>query len=237
MNGGSPTLQTQIAPREVNGAINREQYLTHAIDTLRTHIFEPSGYQVPENIRVSCSWPSRGGMGRKRRVIGQCWDASCSADGRFEIFISPRIADPVEVLEILTHELIHIVVGIGHGHRGPFPKCAETIGLEGKMTATRGGEAFKRAIAPLIESLGPYPHSALDPFARSVNDDPQDDPAIGPDGARRTSGAKPQKGRMRKTECPECGLTFRVSGRWLEAARLGCPDIACDGHDFPMQVT
>ena len=224
MNGGFSSELIPIDRLETNAAINREHFLARMVDGLRQFVFEPRGYEVPGNIRVSCSWPSRGGMAKKRIVLGQCWDASCSDDGCFEVFVTPRIDDPVEVAAILTHEIIHIVVGLENGHRGPFPKCAKTVGLEGKMTATRGGEAFKRAIEPLLESLGPYPHSALNRL-----------PDAGAEP--RTSGPKPQKGRMRKAECGSCGLTLRVAPKWLEAAQLACPDMSCRGHNRLMTVS
>jgi hypothetical protein len=63
----------------------------------------------------------------------------------------------MQVAGILAHELIHASVGVEHGHKGPLRKMANALGLEGKMTATTEGEAFKRLLAPILEAVGPLP--------------------------------------------------------------------------------
>ena len=72
--------------------------------------------------------------------------------------ISLVLSDPMRVAGVLAHELVHATVGTQHGHKGPFTKLAKAIGLEGKMTATTEGDAFKQAVAPILEAVGPYPH-------------------------------------------------------------------------------
>jgi hypothetical protein len=70
----------------------------------------------------------------------------------FEIMISPVLDDPMRVAGVLAHELVHATVGTQHGHKGPFAKLAKKIGLEGKMTATTEGEAFKQAVPSHVPS-------------------------------------------------------------------------------------
>jgi hypothetical protein len=43
------------------------------------------GAPLPENLAVSCSWPS----GNRRTVIGECWVAEASRRGYVEVFIRP----------------------------------------------------------------------------------------------------------------------------------------------------
>ncbi len=38
---------------------------------------------------------------------GECWKVEASAAGRPEIFVSPMLADSVEVGAVLVHEVIH----------------------------------------------------------------------------------------------------------------------------------
>jgi len=85
-------------------------------------------------------------MTSSRRVIGQCWSTQSSSAGVNEIFISPKLADPVEVLDTLTHELVHAVDNCKHKHGKEFKAIAKKIGLEGKM---REASAGAQSIDPL----------------------------------------------------------------------------------------
>lgn len=169
--------------------------------------FKKAGFPLPVDLRVTCGFPSSRALnGTRNQTIGQCWHPASSADGSVEIMVSPVLADPVRVAGIFAHELIHAAVGPGHGHKGPFRKLALAIGLEGKMTATTEGEAFKRLIAPILESVGPYPHAALD--ARK----------------REKEGPAKQTTRLVKATCG-CGYTVRLTRKWIdEVGAPHCPE-------------
>jgi|TARA_R100000700_G_scaffold9211_1_gene13401 hypothetical protein len=178
----------------------REAWLAEMTDQLRPH-FTDQGYTIPDNVRVSCGFPSQSALSRKARRIGECWSNQCSGDETFEIFISPTLEDSMRVAGVLAHELIHATVGLACGHKGPFRKCALAIGLEGKMTATTESEAFKRDVQPMIDALGDYPHATL--MARS--------------------GAKKQSTRLIKCQCLDCGYTVRTTRKYLEFGTPICP--------------
>ena len=151
-------LSKDIAQMEQKHA-TREQWLSAAVVALREGIFAPD-HTVPE-VRVSVGWP--GGRGPKQNRIGECWQPDSSADGIGQIFISPVLSDPVEVLATLTHELVH---AINHkdgdnGHRAPFKRIAESVGLEGKMASTHAGEALAEKLEAIGNMLGKYPHAAI----------------------------------------------------------------------------
>src|SRR5216683_875773 len=145
------------------------------------------------------------GIAAKNQRIGECWSDSKSADGHHEILVSPVIADSLRVAGILAHELIHAAVGVEHGHKGPFRTMAKAIGLEGKMTATTEGEAFKRLLAPILDAVGPYPHAELHAM---------------------TNGRKKQVARLVKCQCATCGYTVRTARQWLDD--MGAPH--CPAH-------
>ena len=152
-----------IAQMELKHA-TREQWLSAAVVKLREGIFAPD-HTVPE-VRVSVGWP--GGRGPKQNRIGECWQPDSSADGIGQIFISPVLSDPVEVLATLTHELVH---AINHkdgdnGHRAPFKRIAESVGLEGKMASTHAGEALAEKLEAIGNMLGKYPHAAISPESK-----------------------------------------------------------------------
>lgn len=182
----------------------REQWLIAAISEM-TPLFEAAGYKIPE-VRVTCGWPSRGGTSAKKRTLGQCWDGEAAADGQNQIFISPFIENTEEdysVLPVLVHEVVHAVVGVAAKHGKIFRKCAEAVGLTGKMTSTVPGDALKETIKKWQGVLGEYPHAKLDP---------------------RQSPVKKQTTRMIKMTCKECGYVARTSRKWLdEVGAAHCP--------------
>lgn len=119
------------------------------------------------DVRVSCGWPSRGGVGQRRTVIGQCFASQVCADGRPQIFISPRIADSVEVLGTLLHELIHASVGCEHGHGAVFSQAARKVGLAGPPTATTVGDTLRPVLQAYCDRAGVYPHAAIQVKAKA----------------------------------------------------------------------
>src|SRR3546814_19793819 len=77
---------------------------------------------LPDRVRVAIGFTSAGAKGK---AIGECWDNRLSADGHFEIFISPDLAHapdamPAQIAAILAHALVHAAVGIPPG--GPVAK-------------------------------------------------------------------------------------------------------------------
>src|SRR5947207_10804956 len=92
---------------DLNGEVKqlREWWLYEATKFLMEVMVEAGEKTVP--VRVSCGWPSRGGLGQGKHVIGQCFNQEACADGVSQIFVSPRISDSIVVLGVLLHELIH----------------------------------------------------------------------------------------------------------------------------------
>jgi hypothetical protein len=182
---------------------NRESWLEAAIELSRPW-FEGVGYVVPK-VRVSCGWPSVRGLSKKNKRVGECWDKSAADDSVAQIFISPFIVDPLEVISILVHEEVHAVVGCKEGHNKVFGKCARAVGLEAKLTSTESGEELLRQSEKWIKELGGYPHAKLDGM---------------------TGPTKKQGTRMVKCECAECGYVCRTTRKWIE--EVGAPH--CPKH-------
>jgi len=161
----------------------REKWLNEAVEAIQP-IFTAKGYQVPQKIRVSVGFPYRG-----RKALGQCFSTKVSADGSFEVFVSPTIACPLTVLAILVHEIAHTVVGTEAKHKKVFKQCATAVGLEGKATATHAGKELAEQLCKIIDKLGPYPHAVLNP----------------------TKTDKKQTTRLIKVSCPKCDYVARVT--------------------------
>lgn len=172
----------------------RETWLVSASLLIQSEVFEAAGIPVLEaKHRVSCGFPIgyRGSRGnRKGIVLGQAFDPSISADGTYEVFINPILDQPLDVLGVLVHELLHVHAGIKCGHRGEFARAARAVGLTGPLTATVPGEALKAQLEAIASILGNYPHASVDPNAR-----------------------KKQATRLLKLECVECQWTARISAK------------------------
>jgi hypothetical protein len=182
----------------------REEWLGRMVEAFRP-AFAGLGYPLPERIRVSCGWPSKSALSSKSRRIGEAWSHACSGDGAHETFLSPVLADPIDVGAVLVHELVHHAVGVKHGHKGPFKRCALAIGLEGPMRATSAGQALRERLHAIATDLGAYPHAVL----------------------QGTDGRKKQSTRMLKVTCADCGCIVRMTRQWLDT--VGAPTCACGG--------
>ena len=180
----------------------REAWLRSGTDILRLY-FEKLGYKLPENIRFAIAFTS---TGKRGRIAGECWHPSASQDQHFEIIIRADIADPVEVLGTLCHELIHTLLPPTIKHGKEFREIALRIGLEGKMRHAMPGPVLKERLHAIAASLGPLPHAKLDFSAAS------DVP-------------KKQTTRMLKAECSAdaCGYAIRLSSKWAKAGLPVCP--------------
>jgi len=149
------------APKKVVGRTKihetREQWLNEAVLLLGERLF--SKHKLPF-IRVSVGWPRRA----RRTTIGQCFISKVSEDKSSQIFISPKLVDPVApygVLATLAHEMIHAIDDCENGHKARFKSIALEIGLTGKMTATFASDELIETLKELAEQLGEYPHSKI----------------------------------------------------------------------------
>lgn len=176
---------------------NREDWLTAAAERLAPMIIAAGGSKPVA--RVSCGFPSRGGMAPRHLVIGQCWPGRTvnNPDGGAQIFVSPLLADAVEVGAVLLHELIHAACPPKTGHRGLFKRIAVACGLAGKMTATVPGPELEKKLRLIASELGPYPHT---PLRR----------AGGADGGPQDPEEPRQGTRLRLWECA-CPVKVRVA--------------------------
>lgn len=163
------------------------------------------GAALPDRIRVSCGWPSKGALAVKTKRVGECWSATCSGDETFEVFISPCLKDSNVVLATLTHELVHCACGVECRHGGAFKKVAKSLNLEGKMTATTAGETLKERLKEIITKVGDYPHAEL----------------------KSSNAPKKQGTRLLKALCKECGCVIRITRKWVD--EVGLPTCGCGG--------
>ena len=145
----------------INSHTLREAWLEAAVQAV-TPLFSAKGYVVP-TCRVSVGFASTGTL---RGHIGQCWSTRSSQNGINQIFISPALAEAFDVLDTLVHELVHAVDDCQHKHGKEFKKIALKVGLKGPMRGADAGPVLKAQLLDLAQTLGPYPHSALNVSVR-----------------------------------------------------------------------
>ncbi|HEY9507587.1 MAG TPA: hypothetical protein VIQ27_16610 [Gemmatimonadales bacterium] len=182
----------------------REGWLLQAAAQMRDLVFttEDLEFQVPE-FRVSVGWPK--GKRSTTAVIGECFNTANFEDKVPQIYISPVLEDPMEILGCLAHEMIHALDDCQNGHRGHFAYVFKRIGMAGKKTQCAVGEDLALVLKTIAESLGDYPHSKMGR------------------GAGKRSGPKKQTSRMHKVAC-DCGYTIRVAKSWMDK---GLPTCVC----------
>lgn len=183
---------------ERQGVINqfeRENWLSNAVKSLEPR-FSKMGYAIPP-VKVSCGFAA---SSSPRKTLGQCWPRERSGNGVNEIFISPRIEDPVEVLDTLVHELVHAIDDCHSGHGEDFKNIAKCIGLEGPARMARASEELKVHLMTLAKALGPYPHRAI----------------IFPP-------PKPSNIQRSTAKCEKCGYQVRLLKKWSSYGAPICP--------------
>jgi len=177
----------------------REEWLQAATDKLRP-IMARRGSEVPDVLRIGVGWSSKGA---RSTVIGQCWPASSSKDGIPEITIVVSQHDGIGVLATLAHELVHASLDCTGGHGAKFTKRVRALDLQGKPTATTAGPIFARYARRLVRELGAWPG----------------DQGLTAEARR----SKTQTTRMIKVACTDCGITFRLTRKWITGAFMYCP--------------
>lgn len=187
---------------------NREAWLQAAITAL-TPLFDDIEDATVPALRISIGWPRRG----KPTTRGQCFSSGLAADDVSQIFISPWVEEPVVILGVVLHEMIHGVDDCKSGHKGNFSRIAKALGLQPKWTSANPGLELLAKLVKIEEQLGEWPHAVLMAPGRAA-----DEPAK-------------QGTRMLKVVCASDGVDgykVRMTRKWLED--LGAPLCPCHGE-------
>lgn len=174
----------------------REEWLLAAVEKIRP-IFAVKRYEIPLDCQVSCGFAS---TGTRSHHIGQCWSRDSSTNERNQIFISPALHEPVEVLDTLVHELVHAVDDCEHKHGKEFKKIALSLGMVGPMRSASAGPELKAQLEVISQALGPYPHGKLKVTHRI-----------------RINRSRP------RAKCPICSYQVPMLKRFLEYGAPICP--------------
>ena len=207
----APSAKENNARKKVHK--QREAWLWAAFDNGIKQMF-PRGTQFPK-MRFSTGFPSKRALSPTKRRMGEAWSPSASADGHAHLIMSEAIADPIEMLSILMHEIVHAVAGNECGHRGPFIDLAKYIGLKRPWTSTTPTPECVEALKDVMKVIGRMPHA----------------PIIASELAK-----KKQKTYMLKIFCEECDdegepYVARMAQVQIDRGTPMCPE-----HGTPMVV-
>jgi hypothetical protein len=136
----------------------REEYLTAAVERFRP-LYTRNKLDIPEGklLKVSCGFPCK----TPKKTIGQCFSPECTFDGSVHIFVSPIVKSTVEVLGVLTHELLHSCLPSDAKHGPKFKEGMKLIGLEGKAIHAMPGDELLALCEKIADELGDYPNPVL----------------------------------------------------------------------------
>ena len=161
--------------------MNREQWLNNAMASFALIINGNSSNGLPmDKIKVSCSLTT----GRKKK-LSETINAKHSADGTFNILISPTIADPIEVCKQLAIQLVNVAT---NDSNADFIRICNALSFENTLPDTQ----FAITFGELIAELGDYPHAEV-----SL-----------PDSATQST-------RLIMAYCPKCGMKIRLTQKWI----------------------
>lgn len=146
---------TKKAPAKKVKLDTREAWLKAAVAAIRP-LYKEAAVDLPKDIVALCGFPT------SPKAIGECHYEANNVDPKLQrqhIYVCPTQADPVRVLDILVHELVHASGCKGHGKE--FKAVATKLGLTGKMTATVAGPELETKLKAIAKTLGKYPHEAV----------------------------------------------------------------------------
>lgn len=126
-------------------------WLRKAAYALARDVFAPCGVEVDAGgFDVAFGFPVRG--------TGKTYVGGATLAGANSIIVTPN-PDPALVLEILTHEVVHVVVGLAAGHGSEFQRIAAAVGLLPPWRATRAGPTLVEKLRAIVMHIGPMPTS------------------------------------------------------------------------------
>jgi len=202
---------------EIPTTVTREGWMHAAVEIFRPR-FAEVGYPLPEKIHMSVGF-AYGARRESAKILGQAWSRAVSSDGVNHMFVSPESGDPVEILETILHELIHVALDLADGHKGRFAEIATRLGFMGPMTSTPSSVELAADLMVLSAELGDFPHGAMTiPAKVPTTATPGLVPAGGVSSApiKYHTGPATQTNRNLKLVCAEDGYAVRTSRSMVE---------------------
>ena len=138
----------------------REKWLETAIEKL-IPIFVKAKLTLPKRINILCDKEDY--LKLFGLLHGMCWTNLSHHPESATIWISHFlrcVRGKHGILAILTHELVHAIVGVRCGHGIMFRRTARRIGLV-KSDCGGAGKRLRVKLKNIADKLGPIPSSKL----------------------------------------------------------------------------
>jgi len=196
------------ADKPITSSNTREQWLESAYKQINMTLLNGEAPRC----RVSVGFPAGSRPKTVQKTLGQYWPSGSASDGVPQIFISPSKSasgDPVEMLAVLLHEMIHACTP-GKGHGKEFKAIAKRVGLNGPMRSTTPGPLLRDKLKLIASVTGSFPHGTIDPTTRPG-----------------------KKGKLKGYECPSCKFKLYTTQKWIDISggSIECPNVQC-GCDY-----
>jgi hypothetical protein len=171
----APDLSTSDLNRILSGLGGdnygtREEWLNAARDLLRqtypfAYYLDPANAKL-DVVLLSAGFPGMGkGTAEKNPSMGESWLGVKAQDGRAHVYVNPRVADPVGVLVILAHQLLHVAMD-DTSHDYPIRRALRHMGHNNRLTKGKqcrhDGSGKLASYQEIADKLGPYPAAPLD---------------------------------------------------------------------------
>jgi hypothetical protein len=145
-----------------------EVWLNEAVELLRPD-FAEAGYEIPP-VHLSVGFSTDGYKPTaKKNTIAVCHAKCMTVDGINEIFISPIVYEPVDVLSLLVHELVHAIDDCKSGHGEGFQKISVALKCGDNLSVPN--MEFREQVQKyrtIADKLGRYPRSGVN-YSKSFN--------------------------------------------------------------------
>ena len=112
-----------------------------------------NGLPLPPNIVIEVGTT---GINDGQRVLGECYSSLFEPLKVPRIVISNELHDPVRILDVVIHELVHAADDGFSQHGEWFDAWAKALGLVGNPSTT-AGPMLRKKLIPIARLLGPYP--------------------------------------------------------------------------------
>jgi hypothetical protein len=131
---------------------HRELWLGRAVRQMRSYV-KLHGLTLPPSIVIEVGETS---ISDGERVLGECYSSFFEPLHVPRIVISNELVDPLRILDVVIHELIHAADDGFSQHGEWFNGWAQALGLVGSP-GTVAGAALRKKLIPMARMLGPYP--------------------------------------------------------------------------------
>jgi hypothetical protein len=154
---------SHLTPSAYKTCDTRDMWLGAATSELRIY-FDTYGYILPTNMRFAVT-VALTPKGKRSRARSECRHPT-SSNPFYRIIIRPDVDDPIDVLGLLVHELVHALLPPEAKHGKAFRNIALPIGLEVKRRETVPVPHLRRRLEAIAHIIGAFP---LDKLNSSTN--------------------------------------------------------------------